>query len=240
MDLFLLIFFLLCLAGVVLAVWKKRYGWHSMVFFAIFLMLCLMIFGFSAQNGEESGGLSDRVAGMIAAVIRAVSGRKIPVERLSFPVRKAAHMTEYALLWLDCFGMLLSGRRYRRDRSVAGEAGMHASSGDADDASGSLPEYMLTAGSDVWLASMATCLVVSASDEIHQRFVPGRAGQLIDVGWDMLGAGICLVLVRFVYLPLIQTIRRRPSDPDRTSCVLTSRHTGGTFSGRRFPGDNNG
>jgi len=34
----------------------------------------------------------------------------------------------------------------------------------------------------------------AASDEFHQTFVPGRAGRLLDVVVDWLGAGLALLL----------------------------------------------
>lgn len=165
--------------------WKKYFGGISTVCFAIFIFLCLVIFGFSAQDGMQSGHLSDRVAGWIAVVIRVLFHQNISIEKLSFPVRKMAHMTEYALLWLDCFGMLLTGKYYRR----------------TEQKKGCFTEKKL------WLYSATIVLAVSVSDEIHQRFVPGRAGQMIDVGWDMLGVSICMILVRLLLHPLFQKIR---------------------------------
>lgn len=77
-----------------------------------------IIFAFSAQPAEESGKISDSVC------YRAVSGAshllrlewtKEQMEayavRLVFPVRKAAHMTEYAILAILAWGNLTAWKR---------------------------------------------------------------------------------------------------------------------------------
>ena len=50
--------------------------------------------------------------------------------------------------------------------------------------------------------SLASCLIYAISDEIHQIFIPGRAGRVFDVGVDMAGAVLGLVfclLVLFIF-----------------------------------------
>lgn len=46
---------------------------------------------------------------------------------------------------------------------------------------------------------MVICVLYAASDEVHQLFVPGRGGQLSDVGIDAIGAlvgVVCYMIVR--------------------------------------------
>jgi VanZ family protein len=45
------------------------------------------------------------------------------------------------------------------------------------------------------------------SDEVHQCFVPGRDGQLLDVGYDLLGTVLTLAVIRGVSSLLV---RREP------------------------------
>lgn len=45
------------------------------------------------------------------------------------------------------------------------------------------------------VASLALCAVYAASDELHQRFVSGRSGNVGDVIIDVTGAALCLVLI---------------------------------------------
>lgn len=52
-------------------------------------------------------------------------------------------------------------------------------------------------------AALAICAVLSALDEFHQTFVPGRSGQVRDVLVDLAG-GACFLLVWF----LIRCVRR--------------------------------
>lgn len=46
------------------------------------------------------------------------------------------------------------------------------------------------------------------TDEVHQIFVPGRNGQLLDVGFDVLGAAVAMLLVTGV-------VGRREAEPTR-------------------------
>ena len=61
----------------------------------------LLIFGFSAQSGEESGGLSAIVAKPIASLIAAWKQTEVTDElyqQVDNAVRTAAHFGEYAIL----------------------------------------------------------------------------------------------------------------------------------------------
>lgn len=46
------------------------------------------------------------------------------------------------------------------------------------------------------LLAIALATLYGVSDEIHQTYVPARTGHLVDVGWDLLGAALGLVLLR--------------------------------------------
>ncbi len=121
-----------------------------------------VIFLFSGQPADESTQTSLRVERMICSV--AVPGYvlKTPEEqtalaqRIEFPVRKGAHMTEYAILAVLFLGIVSRRELTRRELVRA-----------------------------VFLAA-----VYAAADEFHQRFVPGRSGQLRDVLIDSAGGTI--------------------------------------------------
>lgn len=49
------------------------------------------------------------------------------------------------------------------------------------------------------IISILMCFLFAASDEWHQTFVPGRSGELFDVGLDTLGAMIGTSLMMFFY-----------------------------------------
>lgn len=94
------------------------------VWIALAILWMTMIFSFSNQKAEESGEVSGR---LIYRVTEAVSqalrlgwdeeALTECVERLDHPVRKAAHMTEYAVLACIFLGNcscypVFAGRRY--------------------------------------------------------------------------------------------------------------------------------
>ena len=56
------------------------------------------------------------------------------------------------------------------------------------------------------------CVCYAISDELHQLFVPGRAGRLFDVCVD--GAGACFGMVIFLTMPLqkVTMIRKERKD----------------------------
>ncbi|MFP3154272.1 VanZ family protein [Lachnospiraceae bacterium ZAX-1] len=140
---------------------KNKWLWKIGTALPIFVLLCF-IFSFSEQTGEESAGLSGKIAYYIAQGESKLFLKKWSVEQvedraqsLQFPVRKAAHMSEYALLSiLFCIHLCA---------------------------------YDLTKKK---VGAMALCftIVCATGDEIHQLFVPGRSGQPLDVLIDSVGA----------------------------------------------------
>lgn len=51
--------------------------------------------------------------------------------------------------------------------------------------------------------TLGLCCFYACSDEFHQLFVPGRSGQIRDVGIDTAGA-FCAVLVLWLFFVLVQ------------------------------------
>jgi VanZ family protein len=45
----------------------------------------------------------------------------------------------------------------------------------------------------VGMVAFALSAAFAGVDEFHQTFVPSRTGQLVDVGWDSLGAALALI-----------------------------------------------
>jgi VanZ family protein len=50
-----------------------------------------------------------------------------------------------------------------------------------------------------FLCAFALTALYAASDELHQRFVPGRGPQLLDVGFDVVGAVVGLSATSMVW-----------------------------------------
>lgn len=137
------------------------------------IIMAMLIFGFSKQDGEESTGLSYKAADIILTVCDKAgivdyndNNRDSMIESVQFPIRKAAHMTEYAVLSvLIMLALIVDGLKGTR-----------------------LP---------VISAIIAT--VFAATDEFHQRFVPGRYGCLRDVLIDAAGSIIGLMIAYVIY-----------------------------------------
>ena len=137
------------------------------------IIMAMLIFGFSKQDGEESTGLSYKAADIILTVCDKAgivdyndNNRDSMIESVQFPIRKAAHMTEYAVLSvLIMLALIVDGLKGIR-----------------------LP---------VISAIIAT--VFAATDEFHQKFVPGRYGCLRDVLIDAAGSIIGLMIAYIIY-----------------------------------------
>lgn len=157
----------------------------------------VVIFSASAQTGSDSGGMSRTVADGLLSLWSALTGasfegaaRDAAIEALQLPIRKGAHMAEYALLAVLAFAHLLT---YERWTSGQGQ-------GPSVAVGGSLLQPALLA----W--TFAT--LYAATDEVHQLFVPARAGMVTDVLVDSAGA---LVGVLFAWLVVREILRRRAS-----------------------------
>ena len=141
----------------------KEYGKAAVTFVAAVLLvfLYLMIFQFSAQDGESSGGLSYKASETCVTVAYDLSGkhwsdafRQELVACLEVPIRKMAHFSEYAVM-----GILLY---------VMWRPWMHK-------------------GKRLYGLVILWVLFSAMGDEIHQTFVPGRCGSVADVFLDTCG-----------------------------------------------------
>lgn len=74
------------------------------------LVIIMFIFGFSQQNGEQSMGLSYRISEVLVDIADSIhlidmkwNNRAHAIEQMQIPLRKAAHMTEFALLGFSVY-----------------------------------------------------------------------------------------------------------------------------------------
>lgn len=130
----------------------------------ITLAWMLVIFGFSSQSGEESGGLSAAIAGPVTKWLAGLQ-RGLTTEaeaalftRVDGVVRMVAHFFEYAVLGglLTLLSQLLSKKTF-------------------------------------WLP-VAVGMLYALTDEWHQSFSPGRVCDFNDVVIDSLGVLIGILL----------------------------------------------
>ena len=75
------------------------------VFLILIIINSLIIFGFSSQNGEESGNLSKSIITKIADILNIEDNRKNFIDVGEKVIRKLAHFGIYTLLgiWSICF-----------------------------------------------------------------------------------------------------------------------------------------
>jgi VanZ family protein len=130
------------------------------------LLIAAAIFGFSQQSGDESMGISNKIAGILVDIANSIylidskwNDRAHAIEMMQTPLRKTAHMLEFALLSFAVYYAL----KYDR-----------------------LP-YRFTK-----YVTILIVLAVSVSDEFHQLWIMGRSGNPTDVLIDMCG---CLIAV---------------------------------------------
>ena len=150
------------------------------------LLLCMvMIFRFSAQPASESEQVSGGVAYRIVETWSHLTGTEYTqsemeayADRIDYPVRKLAHMTEYGILCLLACAFV---RGYSGNWKVCG------------------------------ISAVAVAALYAATDEIHQLFVPGRAGRFPDVCIDTLGAVIWLLLL--IALVMVMALRFEQISP---------------------------
>lgn len=129
-----------------------------------------VIFMFSAQGDEESSVVSSEFSYQIVSSAGTLFHLNLDEEEMyrivaemEKPVRKAAHMTEYAILvillyiWLGSWAFSIKKKSF---------------------------------------LALLIAILYAASDETHQRFVPGRAGRVSDVLIDSAGAvlGLCIFI----------------------------------------------
>lgn len=142
----------------------------------LLLALYMLIFGFSAQDGEQSGSLSQLISEKCVELMNALSGRhwsqvfmQSLAEYFEHPIRKLAHFSEYA-----CMGILVY---------VIGS-------------------QWLERGKGLYLLTVLWVFVSAAADEFHQYFVPGRYASFADVCLDTCGGAFgmlfCLLILRIM------------------------------------------
>lgn len=140
---------------------KRRKQIVTIVAVLLLSLLYSMIFSFSAQDGEQSGGLSLMISEKCVEFVNSISGKQWSQAIISdmaayweHPLRKLAHFSEYA-----CMGVLVYTMwRPWRER-----------------------------GRFLYLLTVTWVFVSAAADEFHQLFVPDRYGSFKDVLLDTLG-----------------------------------------------------
>lgn len=153
----------------------SKFGKAVIILILLFLWYS-MIFSFSAQNGEISGSLSGSIALKTVQVFdkltfghRSEENIALLAKKLEFPIRKAAHFTEYAVLgclWFFFFRIFLGKAGEKKQRICM-------------------------------LVSIGIVFLSAAGDEFHQTFISGRSGNFGDVLLDTAGGFTGIFLCGF-------------------------------------------
>ena len=128
----------------------------------------IIIFWFSNQPATESSEISGTISYRLVEDTDEIFNWGLTTDQIGniagnieYPIRKAAHMTEYAIL-----AFLLYKTFIHKQNPL-------------------IKSFIFTA-------------LYACSDEFHQLFISGRAGQIRDVCIDSTGALIMLLIIYFI------------------------------------------
>lgn len=160
----------------------------------LLLALYMLIFGFSAQDGESSGTLSRLISEKCVEIFNHFSGghwtegfREGLAEYFEHPLRKLAHFAEYA-----CMGILLY----------------------------ILWSQWIGKGRRLYLLILLWVFFSAAGDELHQLFVPERWGSFWDVLLDTCGGAFGMLfcaVMRGLWARARQRRNRRRDERSRSN-----------------------
>ena len=127
-----------------------------------------IIFGFSNQNGETSGGVSRKVTEFVVEISPfnkniTEEQKELQIENLHPKIRKLAHFSIYTLVGILLMSLCMTYELKNIKR---------------------------------FFISLIFGIIYATTDEIHQLFIQGRSGNFIDVLIDTSGVlfGIILIL----------------------------------------------
>lgn len=182
----------------------NRQTWKNCLMYLPAVGLMIVIFFFSSQPAEESSTESSRIVGMVLHFWESIRGIKFSAQEFTFwaekihtPVRKLAHMTEYAVLSLSIFVPAVVQHTKVLYHWTDDEKKKRI--------------WKKAAWAKLVLVSMAVVLTYAATDEFHQLFVEGRSGKLTDVLIDGCGAilGIFAFLLFWRILEIVGFERKQ-------------------------------
>lgn len=156
---------------------KKNLIFKRVLFLILLAIAFYVIFNFSAQDGVESGSISQKVTEFIVKVISKIKTMDVStqlrwIQKLHPIVRKLAHFAVYTVVGFSIMGFMCTFDM----RNI----------------------FKL-------LISFAVGVIYAVSDEVHQYFIPGRNASIIDVGIDSLGVltGIFILITLIVFVEAV-------------------------------------
>ena len=148
---------------------KMKVNILRIVLILLLLSTFFIIFGFSSQDGETSGGISRNITNKILQFSNEYKAleqeeKEQIANRTEKIIRKIAHFSIYTLVGLLLMG-LLSTYNIKENWRI--------------------------------ILSVLSGMMYAISDEIHQSFTPGRSPKITDIYIDTLGVilGVLLILL---------------------------------------------
>lgn len=135
------------------------------------ILIMIVIFKFSNQQGDISYGISYKVTNLLESL---KISEHIPLinNSLSYTVRKIAHITLYFILGILISSSTIFIMKLKKTQ---------------------IKGYM------IFLISSIVCFVYACLDEFHQTFIDGRTGKFSDVGVDAIGFITSILIVISIY-----------------------------------------
>lgn len=149
------------------------------------IVVMITIFIFSMAPAEKSARTSGGILAAIVDCLEKMAHTTLSpetVDILHTLIRKCAHITEYAIL-----GATVVFAYHPEISEFVSLRSDGASTADC----GRSPLFITI--------PLAVSALYSASDEIHQLFVPGRSGEVLDVIIDSCGALIGILIMNHIY-----------------------------------------
>ena len=152
---------------------KKLSLWGVRIVLVLIILFWMStIFGFSAETGTQSQGLSDKITIRAVQIIEPeyssldLASKEELFNKVSFFVRKTGHFSEYGIL-----AFTFEEVRNTRKHIIMGA-----------------------------VVTDLICMIYASTDEFHQTFVDGRSGKSADVLIDTSGTVfatiiLCLIIV---------------------------------------------
>ena len=160
---------------------REKIGiWAVRIILIIMIIFWMMtIFGFSAENGEQSQSLSDKITIKVVQLIKPdydslnAEEQQHFFNNVSFVVRKTGHFGEYGILGLLIGSLLITFE------------------GIKNFTKGKILTIGVTTG---------ICMLYAMTDEFHQGFVDGRSPKVMDVCIDTMGGFTGVVFLTLIWL----------------------------------------
>lgn len=180
----------------------KNLTWKPVWMYLPAVCFMVVIFWFSSQPALESSEESGRIVSLVLHCLEYIRRMKFSPDEFSFwaerihtPIRKMAHMTEYAILaWTFFIPAFIQNKKMLfGTRDIPGKSHI--------DKKGLLK---------LCFCSLFAVTLYASTDEFHQLFVEGRSGKITDVLIDTCGA--VLGILGFLLLWKIITVIRHKQE----------------------------